>query len=59
VTPLPPWQLAAGWVAVSRRYLGGIVDGRIDDGYFWLRKYQPVKEIGRSILLYHLAPTER
>ncbi len=56
VVPLAPGEVATGWVAVSRRYLAGIVDGRIDDGYFWLRKYKPVKEIGSSILLYDVSP---
>ncbi|HJU91076.1 MAG TPA: glycosyltransferase family 39 protein [Gemmatimonadaceae bacterium] len=51
---LAPSQAATGWIAVSERYLVGIVDGRIDDGYLWLRKFNQARRIGRSIRLIYV-----
>jgi hypothetical protein len=56
---LAPGSRAVGWVAVSERYLAGIVDGRIDDGYLWLRKYLPGERIGRSMHLLRVTAEER
>ncbi|HEY7878265.1 MAG TPA: PQQ-binding-like beta-propeller repeat protein [Gemmatimonadaceae bacterium] len=43
---------ATGWVAVSETYLQGVYSSC----FTWLRAYQPVARIGRSIALYHLLP---
>jgi hypothetical protein len=56
---LDPTERARGWVAVSERYMVGIVDGRIDDGYFWLRNFNQASRIGRSIRLIHVDTASR
>jgi hypothetical protein len=53
---LDPGKAATGWVAVSERYLVGVVNGRLDDGYFWLRNLNQTSRIGRSIRLIYVAP---
>lgn len=54
---LDPGKAVTGWVAVSERYLVGIVNGRLDDGYFWLRNLNQTSRIGRSIRLIYVAPS--
>jgi len=49
---LPPYQAAPGWIAVSYRPL------YVEEGYAWLRDYQPQARIGSSILLYHLTQND-
>jgi 4-amino-4-deoxy-L-arabinose transferase-like glycosyltransferase len=49
---LLPNDPTAGWLAVSYYALYEI------DGYSWLRQYQPVARVGRSILLYFLDETD-
>ena len=45
---LMPNEPTTGWLAVSYYVLDEI------DGYSWLRQYQPVARVGKSILLYFL-----
>jgi hypothetical protein len=63
---LPPYQElspsvpVSGYVAISVCYLAG--EHAQGGGYDWLKTYQPIERIGRSIFLYFipnlpLAPT--
>jgi 4-amino-4-deoxy-L-arabinose transferase-like glycosyltransferase len=51
--PLAHNEHATGWIAVSETYLAG---AWADTGYVWLRPYQPVARVGRSMRLYWLPP---
>jgi hypothetical protein len=63
---LPPWeglnpyQEVKGWIAISFTRLktyGWVVaqqQGREGNGYDWLKRYQPVERVGKSILLYYI-----
>ncbi len=47
----------AGWYAISENYLmGSIFDTKRDpsETYSWTRNYQPVDQIGKSILIYYV-----
>jgi hypothetical protein len=63
--PLLPNQYPAGWVACSvhfERGLAGSGIGRLPDeahrtGYAWLLSLVPAAQIGTSIRLYHVTPT--
>jgi hypothetical protein len=45
---LPPYQPATGWIAVSELML------RTSDRFTWLKAYEPVERVGKSIRLYHI-----
>jgi 4-amino-4-deoxy-L-arabinose transferase-like glycosyltransferase len=55
--PLAPNAPTDGWIVASKTYLAG---EWVDGGYAWLRQYQPLAKIGKSLLLWHLVarPTE-
>ena len=65
---LPAWdgletyQPVAGWVAVSFTMLktyGWVAEqqqGRQENAFAWLDRYQPVARVGKSILLYYIPP---
>jgi hypothetical protein len=58
VAGLPPHQElsptvpASGYVAVSAYYLG--LEHAKDGSYDWLKRYQPLERVGRSIFLYDI-----
>jgi len=49
---LSPITPASGYVAVSVHYLG--LEYAKDGSYGWLKRYQPIERVGRSIFLYSL-----
>ncbi len=63
---LPAWdgldayQPVKGWVAVSYTmlktygWLAAQQQGRSDNGFAWLERYQPVARVGKSILLFYI-----
>jgi 4-amino-4-deoxy-L-arabinose transferase-like glycosyltransferase len=59
---LEPYKPVTGWVAISYTMLklhGRMLAqaaGRQDSAYAWLDRYQPVARVGKSMLLYHIAP---
>lgn len=52
--PLSPTQPSRGLIAVSLHHLN--IDYRKDGSFAWLKAYQPVERIGKSIDLFYLAP---
>jgi hypothetical protein len=48
---LPKAQRVRGWIAISRTILAGAYEG---NDYAWLRREQPVAEVGKSMLLYYV-----
>jgi hypothetical protein len=50
---LRPNERATGWVAASETFYAGEWS---DTALNWLRAYQPVGRVGRSIRLYHITP---
>jgi 4-amino-4-deoxy-L-arabinose transferase-like glycosyltransferase len=57
----PPFQPVKGWVAISMRSLrlGDVLhESYPRDAFAWLERYQPVKEIGKSIRLYYIPEDE-
>jgi hypothetical protein len=44
---LPANQEVEGWIAISKYFAA-------TEGYAWLRRYSPVEQVGKSILLYHI-----
>jgi hypothetical protein len=59
---LDPYKRVTGWVAISytmRENFGWMAaqqQGRSDLAFAWLDSYQPVKRVGKSILLYYIPP---
>ncbi len=57
---LEPYRPVKGWVAVSFTMLktyGWVAareQGRTDNAFAWLERYQPVTRVGKSILLYYI-----
>jgi hypothetical protein len=52
-----PFQPVTGWVAVSKRptLTGDIFHKTYPSGAFaWLDKYQPVEQVGKTIILYYI-----
>ena len=55
--PLPEYSPVTGWVAISISPLFlGRVFAPASDQFEWLRSRRPFTTVGRSILLYHIAP---
>lgn len=55
--PLEANQPVTGWVAISEYRLKlGDISPNTWHGYDWLKKYQPVARVGKSILLYYIPP---
>jgi 4-amino-4-deoxy-L-arabinose transferase-like glycosyltransferase len=50
-TGLPPHQKVTGWVAVSENWLRF---GEAKGDYDWLSAYRPVRQVGKTIRLYHI-----
>jgi len=50
---IPPFEVKKGWLAVSETALV-LDDNARKGGYDWLKKYEPVERVGRSIRLYHI-----
>jgi 4-amino-4-deoxy-L-arabinose transferase-like glycosyltransferase len=50
--PLEPYRRTGGWLAVSETALALTADRF---AYAWLDDYKPVRRIGKSIRLYHIA----
>ncbi len=50
-TGLVPHQKVSGWVAVSENWLRF---GEANGDYDWLRAYRPVRQVGKTIRLYHI-----
>lgn len=53
-----PYQPVTGWFAISLRALraGDVFHSTYPpDAFAWLSRYQPVKRVGKTILLYHIA----
>jgi hypothetical protein len=44
-----------GWIAASKTMLAGVWVG---SGYAWLQNYQPVGQVGSSLVLYYIPRTE-
>jgi hypothetical protein len=51
---LSPTQITRGYVAVSLHRLN--MDYRKDGSFAWLKAYQPIERIGKSIDLFYIAP---
>lgn len=51
VTGLAPHQQVTGWVAVSENWLRF---GEARGDYAWLSSYRPVRQVGKTIRLYHI-----
>jgi 4-amino-4-deoxy-L-arabinose transferase-like glycosyltransferase len=49
----PPGQELNGWVAVSRAFMVSH-----SEDFTWLQKYEPYDNIGRTMLLYYIAPEQ-
>ena len=53
--PLRPFVPVRGWVAISEMQLEDVgARGRPRGAYNWLRHYEPVERVGKSILLYRI-----
>ena len=50
---LRPNERAAGWIAASETFYAGVW---ADSALNWLRAYQPVARVGKSIRLYYIVP---
>jgi 4-amino-4-deoxy-L-arabinose transferase-like glycosyltransferase len=54
---LPPFTPVQGWIAISEMNLKDLgARNRKRGAYDWLRRYEPVERIGKSILLYRVQP---
>lgn len=49
---LSPFQKSTGWIAVSARLL--TLENARDGSYGWLKQYNPVERVGKSIWLYRI-----
>ncbi len=47
---LIPYQKTTGWIAISLYHL------QLNDGFSWLKQYQPIEKVGKSIWLYYIDP---
>ena len=52
--PVSPTEPTRGYVAVSLRDLN--LDYKKDGSFTWLKSYQPIERIGKSIDLFYIAP---
>jgi hypothetical protein len=50
---LRPDERATGWVAASETFYAGVW---ADTSLAWLHAFEPVRRVGKSIRLYHIAP---
>jgi hypothetical protein len=53
VQPLSPTVPATGYVAISLHH--AIIDHARNGSFDWLRRYQPLERVGKSILLYRIS----
>lgn len=51
---LQPYQRETGWVAVSAYHLKLETSAAPYDTFTWLKDYQPVEQVGKSIWLYYI-----
>jgi 4-amino-4-deoxy-L-arabinose transferase-like glycosyltransferase len=54
VQELKPYQRETGWIAISLFYLQLGMSEVPYDQFSWLKEYQPVEQVGKSIWLYYI-----